>query len=703
MNKIGPYEIRDLLGEGGIGRVYAAFDTVLEREVAIKSLRPELLHDKSFVERFRSEATSLARLNHPNITTLYSLLPEAGNLYMVMECVRGDTLDNLLTKRNAALSVQESLAIIAQAADGLDYAHSMGVIHRDIKPANLMITEGGVLKIMDFGIARVRGSQRLTRDGSIVGTLAYMSPEQLRSQEGDERSDLYSLAIVLYELLSGSVPFAAESDYELMQAHIHTRALRLYTRVPGVDARIDAALMQALAKQPEQRFASVRAFSDALGATALRMDASKIVLDGTRVLSTQPQPIAAPRSRVALLADRLSSRIARLSDRLSWLPVDLRMPTAVGLVTLVVATAAMAAVLALLPLPQPPHGSAAMAPPAETSLAAASVPPGGEETRISAPRSPTPVAPPVVPTLSSAATQGISTSGLPQPERPPSGAALTEVAAADSTAGLGANLAPGSGAGSSLASQETRGPEAHETQKAEQPTSKLDSPTSSNELSAAMTRQDYARAFELARPLAQSGDREAQFTLGWLFEKGLGVSRDDKQAVLTYQQAAQQGQVNAQLRLGAMYESGRGVDRNDEQAFYWYRKAGEQGDPEAENEVGLRYLSGKGTKQSDFDAALWFSKAADRNNAKALKNLGDMYYVGRGVRRDEQEAFQRYQQAAEQNYADAEYNVGFWYENGRRPVRRDYRQAAEWYRRAAEHGSLDAQTALEILRNKGRI
>jgi eukaryotic-like serine/threonine-protein kinase len=689
MNKIGPYEIRDLLGEGGIGRVYAAFDTVLERDVAIKSLRPELLHDMSFVERFRSEATSLARLNHPNITTLYSLLPEGGNLYMVMECVRGDTLDSLLAKRNAALSVTESLAIIAQAADGLDYAHSMGVIHRDIKPANLMITEGGVLKIMDFGIARVRGSQRLTRDGSIVGTLAYMSPEQLRSQEGDQRSDLYSLAIVLYELLSGSVPFAAESDYELMQAHIHTRALRLYSRVPGVDARIDAALMQALAKQPERRFSSVRAFSDALGATALRMDASKIVLDGTRVLSAPP--VEMPRSG-----------IARLADRLSLLPVDLRIPAVVGLATLVVAGAAMAAILALLPLPEPPHG-AVVASAGQAIVAAGNVPSGSGEKQVSAPGSASPVAPLIVPTVSSPVTRGMSTLARTQPDRSPSGAALAEVATAESPAGLVPKLPSTSGVGPSLAAQEQGALEPPETQNAGAATSKVDSPPSSNALSAAMTRQDYARAFELARTLAQGGDREAQFTLGWLFEKGLGVSRDDQQAALSYQQAAQRGQVNAQLRLGAMYETGRGVDRNDEQAFYWYRKAGEQGDPEAENDVGLMYLSGKGIKQSDFDAAVWFSKAADRNNAKALKNLGDMYYVGRGVRRDEQEAFQRYQQAAEQKYADAEYNVGFWYESGRRPVRRDYQQAAEWYRKAAEHGSLKAQAALEILRNKGRI
>ena len=154
---IGQYEVRELLGEGGIGQVHVGFDTTLEREIAIKSLRPELLNDKNFFDRFRGEATSLARLNHPNITTLYSLLPEGRNLYMVMELVRGDTLDALLKKRHGPLGVRESLAIIAQAADGLSYAHSMGVIHRDIKPANMMITESGLLKIMDFGIARVRG------------------------------------------------------------------------------------------------------------------------------------------------------------------------------------------------------------------------------------------------------------------------------------------------------------------------------------------------------------------------------------------------------------------------------------------------------------------------------------------------------------------------------------------------------------------
>ena len=288
---VGQYEIRDLLGEGGIGQVHAAFDTVLQRDVAMKSLRPELLSDANFVDRFRAEATSLARLNHPNITTLYSLIPDGKNLYMVMELVRGHTLDDILAKRNAPLDVRESLAIIAQAADGLAYAHSMGVIHRDIKPSNLMVAENGVLKIMDFGIARVRGSQRLTRSGSIVGTLAYMAPEQLRGEEGDEACDLYSLAIVLYEMLTGTPPFSANSEYDLMQAQINQRPDRLTPRVPGLDSKVESAIMRALSKKPAQRFASTRAFSDALGASSLRMDAPKILHNDTRLIETPANPI----------------------------------------------------------------------------------------------------------------------------------------------------------------------------------------------------------------------------------------------------------------------------------------------------------------------------------------------------------------------------------------------------------------------------
>jgi eukaryotic-like serine/threonine-protein kinase len=680
MGMIGQYELRGLIGEGGIGQVQGAFDTVLEREVAIKSLRPELLSDKSLLDRFRGEATSLARLNHPNITTLYQLLPEDRNLYMVMELVRGDTLDALLKKRNGALGVQESLAIVAQAADGLSYAHSMGVIHRDIKPANLMITDAGLLKVMDFGIARIRGSQRLTRDGNMVGTLAYMSPEQLRGEPGDERSDLYSLAIVLYELLCGHVPFEAASDYELMQAHMNTRPQRLLHRVPGLDAKVDAALMRALAKKAEERFESVRAFSDALGATALRVDASKIVLDATRLLS----PIAAdaaPASPTSGSFERLSATADRLAP---WLPEAIRIPALVGASTFATASVLLAGFFMLMPSPVPTSAPAKVT----TSLA------------------PPPTSPPPVITAEASAT-------------PPSRSVAVPPVTATPT-----NPAPLANTKVALATSEPIGepplkPKVATASDPQPPTGEMSNSTPSNpiptestpstpkatkgDLAAAFSRKAYAEAFELAGPLAAGGDRDAQFSVAWLYDQGEGVSRDNEKAAAWYEKAAEQGHVLAQYNLGALYEQGRGVGQSDEQALKWYRKAADQNDADAQNQVAIMYALGLGTRKDEFEAVMWFAKAAKQGLAKAQKNLADMHATGRGVERDDREALRLYRQAAEQRHPDAEYSVGSLYEAGRAGLKRDYDVAAQWYGRAAEHGSTKARDALDRLRSRGRI
>jgi eukaryotic-like serine/threonine-protein kinase len=267
MPRIGQYQFAELLGEGGIGRVHAAYDIALKREVAVKSLRPELLRDAGFVERFRAEAANLARLDHPNITTVYSLLEQGRSLFMVMERVRGQTVEELLRERKRALGMAETLAVVMQVAEGLSYAHSMGLIHRDIKPANIMvIPSSGRVKIMDFGIALLRGAQRLTRDGRTIGTAAYMSPEQARGEPTDERSDLYSLGIVLHEMLTGSLPFNAETEYGLMQAHVSAKPPRLRSVMPDADSRLENALSRVLAKRPEQRYPSMSEFRDALAA-----------------------------------------------------------------------------------------------------------------------------------------------------------------------------------------------------------------------------------------------------------------------------------------------------------------------------------------------------------------------------------------------------------------------------------------------------
>ena len=314
---IGHYRIVKLLGVGAMGKVHAALDTFLEREVAIKSLRAELTQDPDFVGRFRAEATSSAKLNHPNITTLYSPVLQGSDLYMVMELINGRPLDEILRERGKPLGVKESLAIIAQAADGLAYAHQMGVIHRDIKPSNLMVADDGRIKIMDFGIARVRGSVRLTRAGTAVGTPLYMSPEQCRGGEGDERSDLYSLAVVLYEMLAGAPPFSGATEYDLTQAQIHAEAPPLVPRISGVTPEIESAIMTALSKRPEQRFPNMRAFSDALGATALRIDASSIIRSAGHLVqdSTAERDVPTPERMSTKLIALAKSRSATLVRR----------------------------------------------------------------------------------------------------------------------------------------------------------------------------------------------------------------------------------------------------------------------------------------------------------------------------------------------------------------------------------------------------
>src|SRR5436305_5617809 len=297
--RIGPYEVEELLGEGGVGQVYAARDTLLGRRVAIKTLRPEMSRDRNLIERFYVEAKSLANLNHTNITTLYALQMEAQEACMVMELINGCTLNDLLTRVHR-LNLRESLAVVAQAVAGLRYAHRRGVIHRDIKPSNLMVTDEGVLKIMDFGIARVRGSQQMTRTGDFQGTLAYASPEQIRGEHVDERSDIYSLAIVLYKMLAGVVPFDGVGDYALMTAHLQTPPPPLRGRVPELDVPIEGALMQALAKRPDDRYASVAEFGRAVGAAALRNEAVDILqelfdrafredAEATKIISTRSQ------------------------------------------------------------------------------------------------------------------------------------------------------------------------------------------------------------------------------------------------------------------------------------------------------------------------------------------------------------------------------------------------------------------------------
>ncbi|HUK92290.1 MAG TPA: protein kinase [Blastocatellia bacterium] len=297
---VGSYKILDLIGQGGMGAVFKGIDMMLEREVAVKVLRSELSRQPEIVERFRVEAVTLAKLNHPNIATLFSFLREGDDYFMVMEFVRGETLDDHL-RRIGRMEPSAALALFCQALEGIDHAHRMGIVHRDIKAANMMLTETGSIKVMDFGIARVLGSARLTRQGSIVGTIEYMSPEQVMGLETDSRSDIYSLGILLYEMLTGRVPFTGETEYQVMQAQVGAQPPPPRTLAPWIPPHIEYAILKALAKRPEDRFGTAAEFRGALlaGTQPQAQPYSTAGLRMDPVPGPAPQPGAPPISTVA--------------------------------------------------------------------------------------------------------------------------------------------------------------------------------------------------------------------------------------------------------------------------------------------------------------------------------------------------------------------------------------------------------------------
>ncbi|WP_460910760.1 serine/threonine protein kinase [Spirosoma areae] len=257
------YRVESLLGEGGMGTVYQAIDTHLERLVAVKMLHTHLVSQTSFMERFRNEALILARLNHPNIAVVYNFLQDGSDYFMAMEYVEGDSLETLI-RRTGPLPAAVAAEITRQGLEGLAHAHRKGILHRDIKPANLMLTPEGSIKLMDFGIARVVGNQRLTQVNRIVGTLEYMAPELVQGEAPSPASDLYAMGILLYELLSGKLPFASRTDYALMQAIIQEKPIALRKLNASVPKELEAIVHRALEKNPAKRFADAKEFQRAL-------------------------------------------------------------------------------------------------------------------------------------------------------------------------------------------------------------------------------------------------------------------------------------------------------------------------------------------------------------------------------------------------------------------------------------------------------
>jgi serine/threonine-protein kinase len=287
------YELEELVGSGGMSSVYRAHDRVLDRKVALKVLHQQLASEDEYVERFRREARMVAGLLHQNIVTVIDRGEDSGCPFIVFEFVDGENLKQRV-RRDGPLPVDEAVELAVQVARGLSFAHTNGYVHRDVKPQNVLLNGDGEAKVTDFGIARsLDVKQGVTQTGTVLGTSDYIAPEQAQGQHVDEHTDVYSLGIVLYELLTGELPFSGDNFVAVAMKHINEAPPPVSALRPEVPPRLDAAIARALAKRPEDRFATMADFGRELEACLEELRAP----GGAPTMVMPPAPTAAPPTR----------------------------------------------------------------------------------------------------------------------------------------------------------------------------------------------------------------------------------------------------------------------------------------------------------------------------------------------------------------------------------------------------------------------
>jgi eukaryotic-like serine/threonine-protein kinase len=290
----GRYELEELVGSGGMSNVFRAHDRLLERTVALKILHEQYTRDADYVERFRREARAVAQLTHPNIVTVIDRGEQDGRQFIVFEFVEGQNLKDLLAR--GPLDPREAIGLTLQVAHALSFAHARGLVHRDVKPQNVLLNEDGQAKVTDFGIARSLDVHGVTQTGTVLGTSDYIAPEQARGQKVDPKTDIYSLGAVLYELLTGEVPFSGDNFVAVAMRHVSEPAPSVLEHRPDCPLRLDLAIQRAMAKDPADRFASMDELCAELEACLAELEGR----DGegaTMIVPAPPRPRRARRQR----------------------------------------------------------------------------------------------------------------------------------------------------------------------------------------------------------------------------------------------------------------------------------------------------------------------------------------------------------------------------------------------------------------------
>ena len=606
--RFGKYQILRELGRGGMGAVFEVEDQILKRRAALKTLCERLAADPEAVARFQAEGRAAAGLVHNNVVSVFEVDCRDGVHYLVMELVKGRSAADWL-KEGGPFGWWEATLILTEVCRGLGAAHAAGLMHRDIKPANILIGSRGGVKLADFGLAKpVRGrSLALTKPGELLGSPQYMSPEQCQGLPADHRTDIYALGAAYFTLVSGRPVFdKPKSPLQWIFAHTTEKPPELHKVVSGVPAICSVLVWKAMAKKPEERFQSCAEMAE-LAEQALRIKdprrrstaSMEIPLPAgaagrPRTGSSQavPLPRAAgdrPRSGSSMdipLPGVPAGRKPRPSagkdwtERFFW-PV---VTAGVGLLGVVIGL-----VLADRRTEPPPPAPAPKSAPVRKNM---SEPPPDPEPKRAPETQPAPPEPP--PNLEpKRAPETQPAPPEPPPDRKPKPAPEPEPAPEPAPPAKVGQAAKPPGSADEMFAEAER----------------------------LMTSGDVAGAAKLYRSAADQGHAAAQNNLGFMYEEGRGVVRDDAEAVRWYRKAADQGHTAAQYNLGSMYAEGRGVVRDDAEAVRWFRKAADQGDARAQLALGRLLKAGRGVAADPKEAAEWFRKAAAQGDAEAKAEL----------------------------------------------------------------------------------
>ena len=749
-SQLGHYRILALIGRGGMAEVYRAADERLGREVALKVLPPEFAWDPERVERFEREVRAAAQLNHSNIVTVHEFGQGEGQHFYTMALMPGGDLKARIQAHPEGMPAAEARRVGAAVARALDYAHRRGFVHRDVKPENILFDEEGTPQLTDFGIARAMGSGTMTAPGMVIGSPHYMSPEQTRGLKVDGRSDLYSLGVVLYEILTGRLPFDAGDTLAVAYAHVNDPVPELPSGLAGWHPVVD----KLLAKSPEDRYGSAGELA--------------------AVLSGEAMP-RAPATRVmpARREDAPTRQAGESSTRVVGQPnVGSRLPAALGGALLALAVVGIGYVAlrdSKAPQPRPTVGGGGgrQVLPAPVQTDAPSTPEIPVEVGRRKPTGPKRVraAPDEVAAAEAALGLGRETrrmiqQGLAEEGFDPGGADgvfgpgtraalrgwqraqgqpvtgyLTRASAAELRAEGAESWAgefpeprdPALESSAAWAAPAAGDPAFESRLELEPDPIRYGSLTLELEPAAASVRlPDLEEGYrpgmrlregvhrvvvrsegyrEAVRTVYVSGDTRVRIAL-----ERLRLPKEDVEAVRRYRKAAAQGDAWAQYTLGWMYANGRGVAKDEREAVKWFRKSAEQMEDDyvrfnktailelanAPYNLGVSYANGRGVAKDQQEAVKWFRKAAEQGHVPAQMKLAWRYLMGWGVAKDHREAVSWYRNAADQGHDSAQFNLGWMYANGR-GVAKDQQEAVKWFRKAAAQGHAKAKKRLAEL------